>query len=389
MPKPIIFEPSGNSSALDHAVNIFRDYLHFPDPAPLYATLGCIAGNMMRGSPIWLMLVGAPSNIKSTLVDACYHLPHCWDAGQMKNSSAFLTIDHGQYEGLLIDIGDFGILLYSDFSQVLSLDPNSMKEVVDVHRGVYGGRYSRRTGQHGGKRYIEWAGKLGALGAVTPSIDHDSQAGDLGERWVYFRIPPADSFQQGHTMLRLQGVNPAEKSQAIQGAMAHVMAESGVEYGAESRQLTNREVNGIALIAEVACGLRAVVRRDRFSRDVMDSPQIEGGGRISGALSGLYLGMEAVGVAEPERWRVLRKVGLDCAAGLRVQALKAIADLNSKQEPATLNALMPMLMVSYNTVKRTVWDLMAGGALAKTEDEDGGNKGYVVNKKFKKIVEVL
>lgn len=38
-----------------------QDYLHFPDPGPLYITLGAIAGNMMCGRPVWLMLVGPSS----------------------------------------------------------------------------------------------------------------------------------------------------------------------------------------------------------------------------------------------------------------------------------------------------------------------------------------
>ncbi len=385
MPKPLIFEPSGNSAALDHAVAVFRDYLHFPDPAPLYVTLGCVAGNMLRGSPIWLMLVGVPSNIKSTLVEACYHLPHCWDAGQMKNSAAFLTIDHNNFDGLLIDIGDFGILLYSDFSAVLSLDPNSMTEVMDVLRGAYGGHYSRRTGQHGGKKYIEWNGKLGALGAVTPEIDHRPQAGDLGERWIYYRIPDADTFQQGHTALAGEDVDPQERNGALAQAIAHVIAESGVEHGMQRRKLTPKEVVGIALIAEVACGLRAVVRRDRFSREVVDAPQREGAGRISRVLSSLYLGMEAVGVGEVERWRVLRKVGLDCAPGLRVRALKLTADLNSQKLAAVVSTLHPVMQVSPSTARRTMEELVMTGAVVW----HGDGIGWVVGDKYRKIVEVL
>src|SRR5580704_1552065 len=36
-----------------------QSYIHLPDPQPWYVMMGAVAGNMLTGNPIWLMLVGS------------------------------------------------------------------------------------------------------------------------------------------------------------------------------------------------------------------------------------------------------------------------------------------------------------------------------------------
>lgn len=63
------------AAALVALVKTFRDRLHLPDLGALYATLGAVAGNWMRGDPIWLLLVGPSSSGKTELVGALAELP--------------------------------------------------------------------------------------------------------------------------------------------------------------------------------------------------------------------------------------------------------------------------------------------------------------------------
>lgn len=54
--------PLANPSTPIHALAVqFQDFLHFPDPSPLYVVMGSMAANMMSGRPVWLMLIGPSS----------------------------------------------------------------------------------------------------------------------------------------------------------------------------------------------------------------------------------------------------------------------------------------------------------------------------------------
>src|SRR5580698_1414966 len=68
-----------------------QSLLYFPDPSPLYAVLGALAANTMRGYPVWLMLIGPPESGKTELLRPLTGLKGCRECGDLSGKAALLS----------------------------------------------------------------------------------------------------------------------------------------------------------------------------------------------------------------------------------------------------------------------------------------------------------
>lgn len=343
--------------------------MHLPDTSPVFAALGAIAANFMVGPPVWLMLISPPSSGKTQIINSCLNLPHCREAGQCKNSSAFLTYDKDRGLGGLLSeplrdkegfeiggIGEFGILLYTEFSVILGMNQEQRDEVIGIHRQIFDGRLSRQYGANGG-RVLEWEGKCGALGAVTGAIDNNPLSADLGERWIYYRFPPSDLKAQARAVLNPRELDPQDRNAQLNAAIHDVFMESGIRQKESRREFKEKEDGKFTLLSTVACQLRGTVRRDRYTKDILDTPQIEGSGRMTNELASLFLGLEKIGLVDNWSWKIVRKVAVDSAPALRTEILGKILHLEYLKEEATTQNICGMLKVSRRTTERYLEDM--------------------------------
>lgn len=68
-------------------------------------------------------------------------------------------------------------------------------------REIYDGSWTRLVGTDGGKT-LAWEGRLGLIAGCTPVIDsHHSVVGAMGERFVFYRLPPIDADSQARRAL--------------------------------------------------------------------------------------------------------------------------------------------------------------------------------------------
>src|SRR6266700_4037388 len=384
MPKPAA-KLSGDSPAIDQCVRVFRSHLHLPDCSAVFAALGAVCANYLTGDPVWLMLVGAPSTGKTVIVKACSRLPDCREASDSHNSSAFLTwdsqrglggllspprVEHGEQTG---GIGDFGIIVYPEFSSVLSLPPDARIYINSVHRKIYDGQWKREFGSGGG-RTLTWEGKAGALGAVTPAIDRHSMSSELGERWLYFRFPEPDLISQANSALNQHSEGPADRNNALTASILDTFTASKIERGLVQRKLNESERTRMARVVAAACTLRGSVARDHHHRDIIDLPQREGAGRILSALTSIYLALELLGLRNAWCWKIVRKIALDCAPGLRTQFVRCAMKLQMAGIEITSRNVYPMLPLSSGVLSRVLEDVRLLGILTHDGggDENGG-----------------
>jgi len=310
----------------------------------VFAALGAVAANYFQGDPIWLMLVGAPSTGKTVIVNACSRLPDCRRASNANNASAFLTWDRQRGMGGMLSphrmeqgeetggIGEFGIMVYPEFTSILSQSPDVRTFISSVHRDIYDGQWSREFGSNGG-RVLTWNGKCGSIGAVTPAVDRHSMYGEMGERWLYYRLPPPDLIAQANAMGQIHSEDPADRSAKLSAAVMHVFNESGIMKGMEPRGLNAYERQRMSRTVRAACLLRGTVARDHHHRDVIDLPQVEGSGRMFSALASIFFALEKLGLRNVWCWKIVRKIAFDGAPGLRIEFIKALLRLQHTRLP--------------------------------------------------------
>jgi hypothetical protein len=353
-----------------------QNYLFFPTPDPLYVVLGTLAGNMLKGSPVWTLLVGPPASGKTLILEMLAKLPRVHMVSSIKGPAALLSgsarkdIGKGATGGLLRQIGNFGMVIVKDFTGIMSLPHEIMMETLSGFRECYDGRWNRHIGEGGG-RVLTWQGKMGFLGGSTSVIDrHHSVIGELGERWMYYRYPESDGY--GETKKALETRDPdamTDKVRALVGEFMEGIGAEWVEGGLERRGLEGVESNRIFAIASLVVASRSVVARDSHSKEVVDVSHREAPTRLAGALGQLYLGLEMIGLPEGERWRVVGKVALDSMPQLR---LRLIEELN-KGGGARSGGLKETLQCSAGTVRRVAEDLEIHGVVERVLK--GENRG--------------
>lgn len=335
-----------------------RNYLFLPDLRLVHAVLGSVAGNMLTGSPCWLMIVGPPGDGKTELTRGLLHVKGVEALHNVSGPASFLSATSSKERakdatgGVLRKIGWHGQILFDDFTSVLKLRGSELMDVLDVFRQIYGGTWSRSTGSDGGKTLNWGPGKVGFLGGTTNAIDGSMEStAELGERFVYYRT--ASGYKVGEEVRMGTDLATYEKSRRAvlndeglvdggaegwQERMRDLVAEyfegrglrfggmdRGYEKASPGRDLTDRELARLIHIGEVASRARSVVMRDFYSREIIGVNDSERAPRLTRALRQLYAGMEALGVeegGEAGRWEVVKKVALDSMPALRRMVLE-------------------------------------------------------------------
>jgi hypothetical protein len=355
----------------------FQDYLYLPTPDPLYLVLGTVTANMLKGSSVWIVLIGAPSSGRTIMLETLADLkpkytkgekgpkPGVHIVGAIKGPSGLLSAV-GMNErtkdatgGLLPYIGSRGIIVMKDFTSMLSMAKEPLAETIGALRETFDGRYSRPVGSDGG-RHLEWRGRLGFLAASTPAIDrHSASIGDLGERWVYYRYLETDGY--GETIKALGVRDPDQMMQELRGHVVNFVDALELEWNEERRELDSFEKNKLYAMASLICAARSGVPRDPYQgNEVTDLAVREAPPRMAGELGQLYLGLERIGLPNYECWRLVGKVALDSVRQLRMATILA---LHGSQLPMKTKELRHVLRCGAKTMEVLVDDLMIHGLL--------------------------
>jgi hypothetical protein len=355
-----------------------QDIIYLPNPDPLYVVLGSVVGNLLKGDPVWIVLIGPPSCGKSTLLgtvhyDRHHKVPKTLEVDSIKSAGAMLSgtsrkdISKQATGGMLRRIGDHGILIVKDFTTTMSAAREPLLEVLGALRKVYDGAWTREVGTDGG-RFMDWYGKMGLLTACTGAIDrHHAIIGDLGQRWMYYRMEESDGF--GKSKSAMNNLDPKERGQILSDLVNGFFENLELDWsdeGMSKRELTDLESNRIFSLASFGAAARSSVERDWRTKEVKGTPETEESGRLSSGLSQLYLGLEVIGLEILERWRIVSKIALDSMPKIRLEIVKRVL-----YGAATPNELRTAAKVSAGTVRCAAEDLELHGILEGVMKGDG------------------
>lgn len=333
-PEPPPRRPEPVPRKLDEAVATFREWLHLEDAGGVCVVAASVVANLAAGDPVWTLVVGPPSAGKTEMLSAVAPLEYVYAVATL--TEAALLSGTGAKEraknatgGVLRQVGDFGILLSKDFTSVLAQNRDTRGQVLAALREVYDGSWSRAVGSDGGQ-VMTWVGKAGFIGGVTPAFDrYHGVVSSLGDRFLMYRIADADSDESGKLALAHVG-REAEMRKQLADAMTGLI--TGADLAAVTRPLRDGEGDLLVKLAGFAARARTAVERDGYTHDVLVIPQAEGPGRLVTALRRLYGGLEAIGVAEPDRWTIVSRVAIHCAPAGRMQAARELLKADRGQQ---------------------------------------------------------
>lgn len=318
---------------LKQCVDVFRRWLYFPrDFAIVKILLGAVAANHMPGRPVWLMIVGPSSCGKTELVTSLADIANVHWASDMTKAGLLSgrPDKDGVMEitgGLLHEIGNFGFMLFPEFSSMLAMEHKSQDSVLGIMRQIYDGKVVRNIGSEDGGRKLVWKGKAACIAASAPGIDskrHMIQ--EMGERFIYVRLE--FTREDREKVGQLQGRNRnkwqqmrAELATAVTNALQSVIANP------PTIELSAEESARLQLLADFSAQCRSAVERNNsWEHQAEETHQQEiGGGRLFNSMAELFVGMLSIGCDYKDAWAAMEQVMWDSIPYLRTQIIRAIA----------------------------------------------------------------
>jgi hypothetical protein len=364
------------SVGLAKLVAAFQRYFYMPDPGALLVTLATAAANLLEGDPVWLLVIAPPAWLKTDVIQTVARVRHVYSVGDLSVAGLLTGSPHkdwglGAKGGLLPTIGSFGILLWKDFTSVLTMHREKREALLGALREIYDGRYVRVLGNDGGNT-LPWEGKLGIIGACTEAIDTcHAVMSTMGERFVLYRLPRISEEEQARRAL-----NHSSSGSHIREELAELVSQFFAELEAQATtagtpaELRERLVPLSTLIAHC----RSSVVRDN-SREIELVPGSEGPGRIAIVMERLAAGLLHIGVDEGECWRLIKKVAFDCIPVRR----RALLELLVGAGPGGSSVDDLCHHYSPTTTRRDLKDLEAHEVILRTQAAGGRAETWQVS----------
>lgn len=354
---------------IEDVVLAFQQHLYLPDPGIVYVVLATAVANRLAGDPVWLLVVGPPSSGKTEVLDSLVgmegvHAVSAFTEAGLLSGSSTREGDTRATGGLLMQVGEEGLLVAKDFTTALQEHGSTKNRTFAVLREVFDGRFTRTLGTAGG-RVFSWEGKLGFLGAVTEAID-TSDLGLMGERFIYYRLPLATATDNFNACI-VANENAGHQreirrtwSRTVQQFLqALVLPEQlpKLDRDGEERLIT---------LAGLAAQSRSAVVRDGCRRDTIELvPSPERSMRLFGQLRMLHAGLTVIGTPKAETWRLLTQVAMD---GVHRDRRRVLESLVASESPLATATVGGRVALPASSVRRHLEDLAALRVIEKVGD---------------------
>lgn len=349
---------------LSDLVDTFRRWLYLPDSGALITILAAFVANQLVGDPVWLLTIGPPGCGKTELLQPLTAFPGIHQAATLTEASLLSGTPKRErsdsaHGGLLHKIGQSGIILLKDFGSVLSMQREPRAAVLAALREIFDGTWTRHLGTDGGKT-LSWMGKAGLIAGCTQAIDsHHAVMASLGERFLLYRLPEGDA--ESLAAAALEHVGSERK---MRETLTRAVTDwfEGLSLPTPHIPLEDVDRRFLTALSALVARCRSAVERDHYSREIEFVPDAEAPGRLARTLAQFIAGMTASGVSQEERWRLTRKVGLDCIPALRRRAIESMA---ASTGPKSTTDIVEALDHPISTVRRALEDLAAHHVLLR------------------------
>ena len=370
--------PKAPPATLQDVIDSFRKYLFFTDDSAIKISLATVVANFMKGDPVWLMVVAPPSVGKTEVVEPigglweAHVVSTITEAGLLPATSAKDRAKNAN-DGLLREMGDFGILILKDFGSILSMNMESRAPMLAALREIYDGHWSRIVGTDGGRK-IEWSGKVGIIAATTDAIDkHHGVMATLGERFVLYRISTRE--EEERTDFALQSIGNESKhrentQKKIRGLIDNLdLKDKGVKLTAEERKRINA-------LARFTAHCRSPSGRDTRTHEMLVHLESEGPTRLAKVFALLYTALLILDVSNTEAWTLIQRIANNSMPKIRFACIMAI--LQTNKDLAGIAALSTReiataINLPTSTTERALYDLVSHGVLTRTKKAETDN----------------
>ncbi len=351
--------PSQMPSALNQLKEHFDNwYFGFEWQAMELCLCAVLAHYLARSTQaLWPFIVGAGRTGKTEAVTSFRKLPQAHTCGDLSPKA---LMSGWQSKGLLKYLNDTKktILIFKDFTTMLSKNHNDAREVLAMFREIADGDFDRWTGQG---EVPHWEGKLTILGAVTDAIDdYYSIMNILGPRFLFYRWPTPDA----------EKVSQAAKQQITREDHIHLTAQQligQIVAGGQALKLADIPAE-LDRTLDHYCAMFVRLRQGVKwqGNEIIKSYEVEGAGAIAKHLQLIARARATLygrTMVIPEDIALARRIAQDSVPQARLKVLRAIIQNPGK----TAQELARITGWGRQTVRRAKMELVEIGLVVEDD----------------------
>jgi hypothetical protein len=359
---------------------VFNKWLYFENDEFIDEAATYVA-NKIKSDPLWVMFVGTPSNAKTEGLRAFDGHKDAFFLSTLTPSTLISGMDRkGKPDPSLIYKIDGKLLVFKDFTSILSLRSDNKMEIIGQLREIHDGQYKKSFGTGESK---EWHGQIGLIGACTPVYDaHHAVIGELGERFLLYRIRDNNATKMAKQAQKIIGKEDKMRKEirdSIHKFINQFKDLGGVDIKQTPKNVNDMIINLACLVAYARCS----VKRERYSRRLTYHPLPEGTPRLTKQLTQMGIALAIVGeenVIDGEIYQTIKKIGQDLITTQRLRILKCLWDeecFEHTKEWRRTKTIADLVRLPTSTVKMVLEDLMVVDLANRQfeekegEDEDG------------------
>ncbi len=357
---------TGKVATFEEYKHFIQGWLELEDTDAVSIVLGSLKAHDLGGIPSWLLIVAAPSSLKTELVRLTEDLEGVYAISKLTPHTLASGLDVKGEEPSLLARLNSEIMAFKDFTTILEMPFEARQAILAQLREIFDGKYDDTWGT--GKE-LHWKGRLGFLAGVTPVIDkaHAVMA-ILGPRFLLLRLAPES--RPGSAKKAIE--NEESKSddsmrQELRAATATFLA------GIPAVPVKAPKVfkDWLAAVADFTTRARSAVVRDGSRRELEYAPEPEGPARFAKQLFALLQGITLVhGKEQPTETelKLIARVAVDCIPFVRWKVIRALRDANG---PLASPTVATRAQLPPTTTARTLEDLQALKIIERLEEKKG------------------
>lgn len=313
--------PSARLDALKAHLN---QWFYNPDIEALEIALSIATSHYdLTAAPVWAFIVGPSGSGKTRIIiESVAGLPDAHKMGDLTPQtfiSGFAKRGHGQ--GFLKRLGSSGILLFKDFTTLMSKRAEARAEIAAQMRELYDGVFNKETGAGTSET---WQGKVSVLAACTPAIERQwGVLRDLGERFVTVRWRREDGIISGRRALEQRfkdgSIDKTTRELAYNLVDPATLDKTPIE-------IPESLSEPLLHLAEMVAIARANVYRENGHGEITDIAEPESPARFAKCLAVVLNGYARMLRRTPglEDYRLVNRVAWDSIPAQRADILSSI-----------------------------------------------------------------
>lgn len=223
--------------------------------------LSTVVGNRLKLSdkPIWLLLLAGSSAGKTSIMDIITKCGNWIIPIDSLTSNTFASGMQRSTETSLLHKANDGILVFKDFTTILSMNEEGLREIMGQLRGIYDGSFKK---EFGNGAIVDWHGKIGIIAGGTGAAARKMrQYSEQGERFINYVLNVADSEEMAiRAFQNVRGLK--EKEEHLRDVVAQFVNERMSDIDASAMNIPEEIQMSMIKLANFATLARSPVTLD-------------------------------------------------------------------------------------------------------------------------------